>query len=381
MFDWLIVGAGFAGSVLADRLARERNESVLIIDRRDHIGGNAFDHHNAEGVLIHKYGPHIFHTNSQDIFDYLSKFTSWRPYEHRVLAQVDGKLLPIPINLDTVNNLYGLSLTEQQLPQFYAERAQPVQHARNSEEVIVSQVGRDLFEKFFRGYTLKQWGLEPRELDASVTARIPIRTNRDDRYFNDTIQKMPAQGYTALFNRMLNHPNIEVRTSTAFREIDPASYRNLIFTGPIDEYFGYRHGKLPYRSLRFVHETKRVESFQPVAVVNYPQTEQYTRITEYKKLTGQSHPFTSISYEYPSAQGDPFYPIPRKENAAAYAKYEELARRERHVWFVGRLATYKYYNMDQVVAQALKTFRRIDEQMPVKPARVGASARSTEATF
>jgi UDP-galactopyranose mutase len=379
MFDWLITGAGFAGSVLAERIARKRNESVLVIDRRDHIGGNAYDHLNADGILIHKYGPHIFHTSSADIFNYLSNFTAWRPYEHRVLAQVDGKLLPIPINLDTVNRLYGLNLNEKQVAKFYADRAEPVNHARNSEEMIVSQVGRDLFEKFFRGYTLKQWGIEPRDLDASVTARIPIRTNRDDRYFGDTFQKMPLKGYTPMFNRMLNHPNIEVRTSTDFREIEPGMYKNLIYTGPVDEYFGHRYGKLPYRSLRFVHETKRMESVQPVATVNYPQTERYTRITEFKKLTGQKHPFTSLCYEYPCADGDPFYPIPRKENAETYKKYEELARRERQTWFVGRLATYKYYNMDQVVGQALKTFQRIEEAMPARRPREAGSTSAAEA--
>jgi UDP-galactopyranose mutase len=369
MYDWLIAGAGFAGSVLAERIASQRNETVLVIDRRNHIGGNAHDVLNDDGILIHKYGPHIFHTNSKDIFDYLSRFTGWRPYEHRVLAQVDGKLLPIPINLDTVNRLYGLHLTEAQLPQFYAERAEAIAHPRNSEEMIVSQVGRDLYEKFFQGYTRKQWGLDPSELDASVTARIPVRTNRDDRYFGDTYQYMPASGYTPIFRKMLSHPNIEVRLDTDFADISSNTYRRLIFTGPIDEYFGYRFGKLPYRSLKFVHETKRVESFQPVAVVNYPQTERYTRITEYKKLTGQSHPYTSISYEYPQSEGEPFYPIPRKDNAALFGKYDALARVEKHVWFVGRLANYRYYNMDQVIGQALKTFKKIDEELPAKRRR------------
>lgn len=364
MYDWLVVGAGFAGSVLAERIASQRNESVLVIDRRDHFGGNAFDYFNSDGILIHKYGPHIFHTNSKAIVEYLSKFTKWRPYEHRVLAQVDGQLVHIPINLDTVNQLYGLELTEETLPAFFAERAEPVAHPKNSEEVIVGQVGRELYEKFFQGYTRKQWGLDPSELDASVTSRIPVRTNRDDRYFGDTFQKMPIKGYSPMFFKMLNHPNIEVRLNTDFTEIAAGSYRRMIFTGPIDEYFGYRFGKLPYRSLRFVHETRNVESFQPTAVVNYPQTESFTRITEYKKLTGQKHPLTSISYEYPSATGDPFYPIPRKDNAALFAKYDAMAKTEKNVWFVGRLANYRYYNMDQVVGQALKTFKTINETIP-----------------
>jgi UDP-galactopyranose mutase len=361
MFDWLIVGAGFAGSVLAERLANVRRESVLIIDRRDHIGGNAYDHPDDAGVLIHRYGPHIFHTNARPVFDYLSRFTRWRDYEHRVLAHVDGHLVPIPINRTTVNRLYDLNLSEPEVAAFLAARAEPVAHPRTSEEKVVSEVGRELYEKFFRGYTRKQWGLDPAELDASVAGRIPVRTNDDDRYFTDAIQKMPADGYTALFRRMLANPRITVRLGVSTSQILPGTFRRMIYTGPIDEHFGFRFGKLPYRSLRFVFETHDVTSFQPAAVVNYPQTEEYTRVTEYKKLTGQTHPRTTISREYPQAVGEPFYPIPRPENAALFQRYDALARAEKHVWFVGRLANYRYYNMDQVVAQALKTFRRICE--------------------
>lgn len=379
MYDWLIVGAGFAGSVMAERLARRRGERVLLVDRRPHVGGNAYDRLDEAGVLIHQYGPHIFHTNAEAIVDYLSQFTSWRPYEHRVLAMVDGMQVPIPINLDTINRLYGLSLTCEDLEAWFATRAEPVAEIRTSEDVVVSAIGRELYEKFFRGYTRKQWGLDPSELDRQVTARVPTRTNRDDRYFTDTFQAMPAQGYTRMFERMLDHPNIHVMTNADFRDVrEVIPHRRVIYTGPIDEYFDFRFGRLPYRSLRFVHATRDVAQHQPVAVVNYPQTEAYTRITEYKHLTGQEHPKTSLTYEYPSAEGDPYYPVPRPENQALFKRYERLARAQADVWFVGRLATYRYYNMDQIVGQALAAFRRIDAQLGrPNPARPAASPAAT----
>ncbi|MGN6550491.1 MAG: UDP-galactopyranose mutase [Pararhizobium sp.] len=366
MFDWLVVGAGFAGSVLAERIASQRGETVLVVDRRDHIGGNAHDCHDEAGLLIHRYGPHIFHTNAQSIVDYLSQFTGWRPYEHRVLAAVDGKLLPIPINLDTINRLYGLDLTSEELEQFLANRRETVAEVRTAEDVVVSTVGRELYEKFFRGYTRKQWGVDPSQLSKSVTARVPTRTNRDDRYFADSFQNMPVDGYTRMFERMLDHPNIRIMLETDYREIcGEIGFRRLIYTGPIDEFFDWELGRLPYRSLRFEHVTLDCERFQPVAVVNYPQTERYTRITEYKHLTGQRHPKTSLTYEYPTDVGDPYYPVPRAENEALYKRYEALAAGRPDAWFVGRLATYRYYNMDQVVGQALSTFSRIQRTVPV----------------
>ncbi|WP_164473449.1 UDP-galactopyranose mutase [Deinococcus psychrotolerans] len=358
-FDYLIVGAGFAGSVLAERLASE-GKSVLIVDKRAHIGGNAYDRYDDAGVLIHPYGPHIFHTNSREVFDYLSRFTEWRPYQHRVKASVDGQLLPIPINLDTVNQLYGLSLTAFQVEEFFASVAEPAEKIRTSEDVVVSKVGRDLYNKFFRGYTRKQWGLDPSELDASVTARVPTRTNRDDRYFADTYQVMPLHGYTRMFERMLAHPNIKVMTNTDYREIaDFVPFAQMIYTGPVDAYFDYRFGKLPYRSLEFVHETHAQEQMLPVGTVNYPNDYAYTRVSEFKHITGQSHAQTSVVYELPRAEGDPYYPVPRPENALLYKKYEVLAQATPNVMFVGRLATYKYYNMDQVVAQALTAHRKL----------------------
>jgi UDP-galactopyranose mutase len=365
VFDWLIVGAGFAGSVIAERIASQRGERVLLIDRRSHVGGNAYDFHNDDGLLIHKYGPHIFHTNAKAILDHLSQFTSWRPYEHRVLASVDGQLLPIPINLDTVNRLYGLQLKSDELAGWFAARAEKVDEIRTSEDVVVSQVGRDLYEKFFQGYTRKQWGVDPSELDKSVTARVPVRVDRDDRYFADKYQVMPASGFTRMFERMLDHPNINIMLQTDFEQIKGrVPYRRVIFTGPIDEYFGFCFGKLPYRSLSFEHVTRDAAWHQPVAVVNYPQGEAYTRVTEYKHLTGQDHAKTALTYEHPSDRGDPYYPVPRPENAALYKRYEALARKSKDVWFVGRLATYRYYNMDQVVGQALATFRQIQSELP-----------------
>ena len=366
MFDWLIVGAGFAGSVLAERIASQRGEKVLVIDKRAHIGGNAFDRYNEGGILIHQYGPHIFHTNSKAIFDHLSKFTAWRPYEHRVLAEVDGMLLPIPINLDTVNRLFGFNLDSDSLAAWFTEHAERPVEIRTSEDVVVSVVGRELYEKFFKGYTKKQWGLDPSELDKSVTARVPTRTNRDDRYFNDLYQFMPEGGYTRLFENMLDHPNIKVMLQADWAEVRGSiPFRRMIFTGPVDEFFEYRFGKLPYRSLRFEHVTLDESWRQPVGVVNYPQTHAYTRITEYKHLTGQRHEKTSLTYEYPCENGDPYYPVPRAENMALYKQYEKLALAQKDVWFVGRLATYRYYNMDQVVGQALATFRRICQEIPV----------------
>jgi UDP-galactopyranose mutase len=369
-----VVGAGFAGSVLAERLAAGSNKRVLVIDKRPHIAGNAFDHKDAAGVLIHKYGPHIFHTNSQEIFTYLSRFTKWRPYEHRVLSCVKGILVPMPINRTTLNTLYGLNLqNEEDAEAFLKGRAEPVENIRTSKDVVINQVGRELYETFFEGYTRKQWGLDPSELDKSVTSRVPTRTNTDDRYFLDSFQAMPLEGYTRMFENMLDHKNIELQLGVDFDDVrSEVVFDKTIYTGPVDEYFDYRFGKLPYRCLEFKHETLDQTWRQPVAVVNYPQEDvPYTRITEYKHLTGQTHDKTSITYEFPRADGDPYYPVPRAENQALYKKYEALALQTPDVQFVGRLATYRYYNMDQVVGQALATYRRINE-------REGRAAALTE---
>jgi UDP-galactopyranose mutase len=359
-FDYVVVGAGFAGSVVAERLASQLGKRVLVIDKRPHIGGNTYDYVNEHGVLVHQYGPHIFHTSAQKVVDYLSQFTEWRPYEHRVLAEVDGKMLPIPINLDTINKLYNLELDSAGMEKFLAERVEPKTEIRTSEDIVLSRVGRELYEKFFRNYTRKQWGLDPSQLDSAVAGRIPVRFDRDDRYFTDTFQAMPLHGFTRMFERILAHSKICVRTSTDYREVlGKYPGAKIVYTGPIDEFFDHRYGRLPYRSLRFEHRTHNVAQFQPAPVVNYPNDHAYTRITEFKYLTGQEHDKTSIVYEYPTDEGEPYYPIPRPENAELYEKYRALAASTKGVYFCGRLANYKYFNMDQVVGQALHMYRNI----------------------
>jgi UDP-galactopyranose mutase len=353
----LVVGCGFAGATCA-RVLAEAGHQVLVRESRPHIGGNAYDRLDAHGILIHEYGPHIFHTNSKRVFEFLSRFTHWRFYEHRVLAKVGDKLLPIPINRTTINRLYGLDLDEAGVEAFFERVREPRDSIRTSADVVIGSVGRELCDTFFRGYTKKQWGLALEELSAGVAARIPTRTNDDDRYFTDTFQFMPAAGYTAMFQRLLDHPGIRVELGRAWKPGDPAdeAFDRIVYTGPVDAYFGHALGKLPYRSLRFEHRhLSGVEWFQPTGTVNYPLTEAYTRITEFKWLTGQQAGGTSIVHEHPCDDGDPYYPVPRPENEALFKRYQALAEAEApRVAFVGRLAQYRYYNMDQVVAAALK---------------------------
>lgn len=360
MFDYLIVGAGFAGAVMAERLAACDNKKVLVVESRHHIGGNTYDYYNDEGILVHKYGPHIFHTNSRDVYDYPSQFTEWRPYEHRVLASVDGMLVPIPINLNTINQLYGLQLSSMEVNSFLASKAEKKDRIITSEDVVINMVGRELYEKFFKEYTKKQWRLDPSELDASVAARIPTRNNCDNRYFTDTFQSMPLHGYTRLFERMLAHPNIKVMLGADYKEIeDVIPYKKMIYTGPIDYFFDYCHGKLPYRSIEFRFETFETDRYQPTGTVNYPNEHPYTRVTEFKYLTGQEHLKTTVVFEHPQALSDPYYPVPRPENAELYRKYQLMANDMQNVFFTGRLATYKYYNMDHVIAQSLTLYKKI----------------------
>ncbi|HEX8104361.1 MAG TPA: UDP-galactopyranose mutase [Solirubrobacteraceae bacterium] len=365
-FDTLVVGAGYAGSILAERLATQCGHRVLVIDRRDHIAGNAYDYVDEHGVVCHKYGPHIFHTQSEKVVEYLSRFTEWRPYEHRVLAEVDGKLLPMPINRDTLNQLYGLSLeTEDDVKAYLDSVAEPRERVDTSEDSCVVRFGRDLYEKFFRGYTRKQWERDPSELHASVCARIPIRFDTDDRYFTDWFQSMPLDGYTAMFERILDHPSIEVRTGLEFADVrDEIEYGHLVWTGPVDEFFGHRFGPLPYRSLEFEHRNVATPDgglVQPTASINQPSFDvPYTRITEYRHMTGQdTHTSSTLAVEYPRSEGDPYYPIPQAANRELYKRYEALAAELPDVTFVGRLARYQYLNMDQVTAQALSTFEKL----------------------
>lgn len=359
-YDYLIVGAGFSGAVCAQVLA-EQGKRVLLIDRRPHAGGNAHDTLDEHGVRIHPYGPHIFHTQSKKVFEYLSRFTHWRFYEHRVLAEVNGVQYPIPINRSTINRLYGLKLDQEGVAAFLDHVRSPRDQLLTSEDVVLSSVGPDLCDKFFRGYTRKQWGLDLSELAAGVAARIPTRSNDDDRYFSDSFQFMPAEGYDALFQRLIDSPHIELQLNTSFDDVrQHVHHGHLIYTGPIDAYFGYCHGPLAYRSLRFEHEhlpqdLSQDTPYQSVGTVNYPNDHAYTRITEFKHLTGQACAGTSIVREYPQAEGEPYYPVPRPENEARFKQYQALAEQEQGVSFVGRLAQYRYYNMDQVVAAALST--------------------------
>jgi UDP-galactopyranose mutase len=351
----LIVGAGFAGTVCA-RLLAEQGHHCKIIERRKHVGGNAFDEYDSNGVLIHRYGPHIFHTNSKNVFQFLSRFTAWRFYEHRVLASVEGKLYPIPINKTTINELYKLSLDDEGIKDYLRRVSVRKNDIKTSEDVVLASVGHDLCDKFFRNYTLKQWGLPLHQLSAGVAARIPTRTNDDDRYFEDQFQFVPGEGYTRMFEKMLDHPNIKLELECPYDQklFSKSSYDHLIFTGQIDEYYRFRYGRLPYRSLRFEFQHfGDCESFQRTGTVNYPNDFNYTRITEFKKITGQIHPGSTVVFEFPSNDGDPFYPVPNSTNNELYKCYTALADQESSVTFVGRLAQYKYYNMDQVVASAI----------------------------
>lgn len=360
-YDVLIVGAGFAGSVMAERCAAA-GWRVLLLDRRDHFGGNAHDCRDAHGQVIHPYGPHIFHTNSDMVVEYLSRFTQWRPYEHRVLTRVGERLLPMPINRQTLSAIAGKELTSEQAQAYLEAVREPIDPIRNSADVVLNSVGRELYELLFRGYTRKQWGRDPSTLDAQVTARIPVRSDDDDRYFSDRYQQMPRDGYSALFTRMLDHPLITLQLGT---EYQAAEHRHLapqlVWTGPIDRFYDYRFGPLPYRSLHFAHQhLADVDQLQPVAVINEPSEDvPYTRTTEFKHLTAYSGPGTSIVREYPRAEGDPYYPIPCREARECYLQYQALAQAENDVTFIGRLAQYRYYNMDQVVAAALSQSKRL----------------------
>ena len=360
MAEHLVVGAGFAGSVMAERLASS-GERVVVVDRRPHVAGNAFDEYDAAGLLIHRYGPHIFHTNSAEVLNYLSGFTAWRDYEHRVLAQVPAGLVPMPINRTTLNRVFRTDLqTDAEAEAYLATLAEPTGTINSARDFVVSSVGNELYEMFFRGYTLKQWGVDPTELDRSVTARVPTRISDDDRYFQDRYQCMPLHGYTRMFENMLDHPNITVMTGTDFQDVPRGRFRHTVFTGPVDQFFGHRFGPLPYRSLVFEHETRTVEFAQPVATINYPGLETpYTRCTEFKHLTGQVHRQTSLCRERSSAEGEPYYPVPNPANQSLFKRYEALADAEADVTFLGRLGTYRYMNMDQVVGQALAASRRL----------------------
>lgn len=359
-YKYVIVGAGLAGLTMAERIANELNEKVLIIEKRNHIGGNVYDSYNEDGILIHNYGPHIFHTNDQGVYDYLSKFTKWNDFWHRVLSYVDGNLVPMPITVETINKLYNLNLDCSEVEDFLKKQAVEIADIKTSKDVALSKVGKDIYEKIFESYTRKQWGIDPSELDTSVISRIPIRLNRDTRYFADRYQGMPAHGYAKLCENMVTNKNIKIMLNTDYQEImKDITYDTLIYTGATDEYYQYKHGRLSYRSVNFVFETYDSEKFQEAPVVNYPNDYDYTRITEYKQLTWQQHKKTTIGKEFPCAEGEPYYPFPTKDCKAQFALYEEEMKKEEKVIFLGRLAEYRYYNMDAVVRRALDTFNQM----------------------
>lgn len=363
MFDFLIVGAGYSGCVFAERIANQLNKKVLIIEKRDHIGGNAYDYYNEDGILIHKYGPHWFHTNNKKIFDYLSQFTEWYFHQHRVRSNINGKLYPFPINRNTLNQLYNLDLKNDTETQLYFDSVrEKIQSPKNSEEMVLSLVGKDLFEKFYKNYTYKQWGIEAKNLSPSVTARIPVRNNIDDRYFTDKYQGVPKKGYAEMFKQMTSSKNISIEFKTSYKNIiNSVNFNKMIYTGAIDEYFDFMFGKLPYRSLRFEHETHDKEFYQEFQQINFPNEYKYTRIVEWKHATGQKHKKTTITKEYPKQAEDgmeKYYPVPREENHILFNKYKKEAEKLKTVIFCGRLADYKYYNMDQVTARALNIFEK-----------------------
>lgn len=367
-FNWLIIGAGYSGCVLAERIATQLDQRVLIVEKRNHIGGNAYDYYNEHGHLVHKYGPHIFHTKSKQVWSYLSRFTEWRPYYHHVLAVVEGKKVPLPFNLNTLYELfppsYAAKLEERLLSRFGFGKKVPILQLKESKDSDLSLLADYIYENVFLRYTQKQWNLKPEELDSGVTARVPIYISRDNRYFQDPYQAMPKHGYTEMFQRMIQHSNIKVLLNTHYREVmNEVSFDRAVCTGPIDEFFDYAHGEMPYRSLDFRFETLDQAQYQEVGTVNYPNDYDITRITEQKHLTGQISPKTTIVREFPQAyipgRNEPYYPIPKPENRDRLSLYlAEAKKLNGTVLFAGRLGDYKYYNMDQAVVRALGIFEK-----------------------
>lgn len=362
-FDVIVVGAGFSGATVARSLA-EHGLRVLVVEKRNHIGGNCYDAYDVQGILIHVYGPHIFHTASKKVWDFLSRFTSWRLYQHRVKAFVHGRLVSIPVNLNTLEELFNLRLSPQGMQEYMRSVAEDIAQPADSEQVVLSRVGRELYEALFANYTRKQWGVDPSQLGPEVCARIPVRCNRDDRYFSDCYQGLPEHGYTRLFSRMLAHENISLLLQTDYFQIaDSFSPKLTVYTGEIDRYFSQTLGPLPYRCLQFDFVSYEQESYQDWAVINYPNDYEFTRITEYKKLTGQRAPATTVSLEYPGTEGVPCYPLPTPEANRLAEMYAREAAREKNVYFLGRLGRYRYINMDAAVLEALQLAEEIIRRM------------------
>jgi UDP-galactopyranose mutase len=364
LYDILVVGAGLSGAVIAERFAKDSNLKVLVIDKRNHIGGNCYDFIDENGILINKYGAHLFHTNYENVWEYVQKFTEWQRWDHKVLGFVDGKLINIPVNINTVNSLCGTNIKDEEEMNKWLESVQvKYESITNSEEMAKSRVGEELYKKIFRSYTFKQWNKYPSELDSSVLARIPVRKNHDERYFDDKYQALPKYGYTKFIENILEHPNITIRTDADYFKLkDKIHFKTLVFTGPIDKYFeksGFE--KLEYRSIEFIEERyQNMNFYQTNSVVNYPEPNiPYTRIVEYKHFLNQKSPHTTIVKEITKDSGEPFYPVPNKKNQALYEQYKELADLEKNVYFIGRLANYKYFNMDQAIKNSLEFYKKI----------------------
>jgi UDP-galactopyranose mutase len=377
VYDIVIIGAGISGAVLAERYAQS-GKKVLVIEKRDHIGGNCYDFIDENGILVSKYGAHLFHTNEEDVWEYVNRFAKWYPWEHKVLAQVDDQLVPIPVNITTVNKLFNLNIqTEEEMQQWLETNRPDIKHPSNGKEAALSKVGPVLYEKMFRHYTKKQWDKFPEELDASVLNRIPVRINKDDRYFTDKYQALPTGGYTKMFEKMLSHPNIHVMLNKDYFDLKASikGYEKLFYTGPIDKFFDFKHSlkdKLEYRSINFVVETVDTQYFQPNSVVNYPGTEvDYTRIIEYKHFGNQKSKKTTIVKEYTVADGDPYYPVPNEKNQRIYEKYKKEADKLTDIYFVGRLANYKYFNMDQAFKNTLDLFKELQEPNKLEIKKAG----------
>jgi len=377
MFEFIVVGPGFAGSVIAERIANVLNKKVLIIEKRNHIGGNCYDYRDENNIIVHKYGPHIFHTDYKEVFDYLSNFTDWHIYHHKVLAFVDGKKIPLPFNLNSIYEVFPQELAERlevKLIEKYGYGTKiPILELLKEEDQDLRFLANYVYEKIYKNYTMKQWGLKPEEISPQVTARVPIYVSRDNRYFTDKYQVIPKDGYTKIFERMLNHPNIKIMLNTDFKEVISIDFENkkiyflgqefkgkLIFTGMIDELFNFKYGFLPYRSLDLRFETIEQEYYQEAPVVNYPNDYDFTRITEFKHIHPVKSDKTTILKEYPKAYQPnvdiPYYPVFTKENQELYNKYKEEADKFENLVLVGRLAEYRYYDMDDVVKRALEVF-------------------------
>ncbi len=364
----VVIGAGLSGAVIAERLANIGGEDILIIEKRNHIGGNCFDYFDENGIFIHKYGPHIFHTEMDNVWNYLNNFTKFNNYEFKPQVVVEGKAVTLPFNLNTLHQVFEkekADLLEKKLTDKYGYNGKvSILDLKNEKDEDLKNLSKFVYKNVFEGYTVKQWGLKPEDIDPTVTARVPVIISHDDRYFQDKYQGIPTEGYTKMIENILNHPNIEIRLNTDFFDIkDEVNFERLFFTGSVDEFFNYKYGELPYRSLYFDIQEKEDEYFQATAMVNYPNDYEFTRITEHKHFLGIQTNKTVVSYEYPQSfelsKNERYYPISNPKNQAIYENYLKDAKKLKNVYFLGRLGDYKYYNMDLTIDRALKLAEEI----------------------